>query len=136
MGVEEDMKAMEEANVKLVTEFCKLWEDGDVEKLVPYLHEDLYYEIWEDGGEINGPEEFRQTMGPFLDGMKKIEWEIFRTEAMGKVVINERHDHFYRKGDDPEDKDWHFPVVGVFVIKDGKIAIWHDYTIPGKPVIM
>ncbi len=133
MNEEIDLKALEKKNLALVTEFCKAWELRDVEKLVPYLSEEIEYQIWEGGAEVNGIQEFRDMIGPFLDGTIKVEWEIFRSQAMGVMVINERYDHFLREGDED---DWHFPVTGVFIVKDEKIVYWKDYNIPGKPAQM
>lgn len=127
------LDALEIKNLELVTEFCKAWELRDVEKLVPYLSEDIDYHVWEGGAEINGIQEFREVIGPFLAGTEKVEWEILRSQAMGVMVTNERYDHFYRSG---EETDWHFPVTGIFIVKDGKIVFWRDYNIPGKPAQM
>jgi limonene-1,2-epoxide hydrolase len=127
------LQALERQNLDLVTEFCKAWEQKDVEKLIPYLSEDIDYHIWEGGAEIHGVQEFRDVIGPFLAGAERVEWEIFRSHAIGVTVINERYDHFYRDG---EESDWHFPVTGVFIVKDRKIVFWRDYTIPGKPARM
>ena len=127
------LNALEKSNLDLVTEFCKAWEHRDVEKLIPYLSEEIDYHIWEGGAEIKGIQEFRDVIGPFLAGTKKVAWEILRSHAMGVMVINERHDHFYREG---EETDWHFPVTGIFIVKDGKIVFWRDYNIPGKPAQM
>jgi len=68
-----------------------------------------------------------------LAGTKKVAWEILRSHAMGVMVINERHDHFYREA---EEAHWHVPVTGIFIVKDGKSVFWRDYNIPGKPARM
>ncbi len=133
MNDKPDLGLLEKKNLELVTEFCKVWEQKDVEKLVPYLSEDIDYHVWEGGAEISGIQEFRDVIGPFLEGTQRVEWEILRSHAMGVMVINERYDHFYRDG---EDADWHFPVTGIFIVKDGKITFWRDYNIPGKPARM
>ncbi len=130
MTEEVDLTALERRNLALVTEFCKAWELRDVEKLVPYLSEEIEYQIWEGGAEVNGIQEFREMIGPFLEGTCKVEWEIFRSSAMGVMVINERYDHFLREGDED---DWHFPVTGVFIVKNDKIVFWKDFNIPGRP---
>jgi len=127
------LEALEKKNLALVTEFCKAWELRDVEKLIPYLSKDIDYHIWEGGAEIKGLQEFREVIGPFLAGTEKVEWEILRSQAMGVMVTNERYDHFFRAG---EEADWHFPVTGIFIVKDGRIVFWRDYNIPGKPAQM
>jgi len=39
------LNALEKNNLDLVTEFCKAWEHRDVEKLIPYLGEEIDYHI-------------------------------------------------------------------------------------------
>ncbi len=54
------------------------------------------------------------------------EFEILDTWARGPMVINERIDRFTNF----QLKSWH--GVGVFLIKDGKIVEWYDYTIDSE----
>ena len=45
-----------------------------------------------------------------------------REVASGDTVMNERTDRFLQNG------RWlELPVAGIFVVRDGRIAIWHDY---------
>lgn len=133
---EVDLDALEADNARIVTAFCKAWEERNVELLLPYLADNVFYQMWDadDAIAVNGKEEFLQTVGPFLESVDKIEFDILRTQQMGKVVINERIDRFLR--DDPEMGDWIFPITGVFILEDGKIIHWKDYRIPGKPTQM
>ncbi len=57
----------------------------------------------------------------FVDNVQG--FEVMETLAKGPMVFNERHDHFTGL----PLKTWH--GVGVFFLKDGKIAEWYDYTI-------
>lgn len=50
------------------------------------------------------------------------EWELLNIAASGNVVLTERVDRF-RRGDDRIV----VPVMGAFVVKDGRIAQWRDY---------
>jgi limonene-1,2-epoxide hydrolase len=54
------------------------------------------------------------------------EFEILDTWARGPMVINERIDRFSNF----LLKSWH--GVGVFLVKDGKIVEWYDYTIESE----
>jgi len=82
---------------------------------------------------VHGIAQFVETLAPFFESTTRIEWEILRTQAMGKVVMNERHDRFcFGEGA----SDWYFPVVGVFIVEEGKIIHWKDYVTPGKQVSM
>ena len=65
-------------------------------------------------------------MTDFMANMKEINWEILRSTAMGDIVMNERIDHFIR-GEDSAVPNNHFDVVGIFVVRQGKIQYWKDY---------
>ena len=136
MTEEIDQDALEAENARIATEFCKKWEEKNAEALLPYLAENIFYQMWDadDAIAVNGKKEFLEMIGPFFETVDKIEFEILRTQCMGKVVINERIDRFPR--DDPEMGDWIFPITGVFIIEDGLIVHWKDYRIPGKPTQM
>ncbi len=119
---------LETANADLVTRFCLDWALRDVEKLVPYLADNLIYQMFEKRPDLIGIEEFRREVGPFLKDLARVEWEMLRTFTIGQVVINERVDHFIAK---PGGRSMHFPIVGLFVVKNGKIELWRDYSLPG-----
>ena len=119
---------LETANADLVTRFCLDWALRDVEKLVPYLADNLIYQMFEKRPDLIGLEEFRREVGPFLKDLARVEWEILRTFTIGQVVINERVDHFVAK---PGGRSMHFPIAGLFVVKTGKIELWRDYSLPG-----
>jgi len=129
------LEEIELKNQALVTEFCQAWSQRDVKLLLPYLSENIEYHMWDSENAIvvHGIEQFVETLAPFFESTTRIEWEILRTQAMGKVVMNERHDRFcFGEGA----SDWYFPVVGVFILEEGKIIHWKDYVTPGKQVSM
>ncbi|MEO8445594.1 MAG: limonene-1,2-epoxide hydrolase family protein, partial [Gammaproteobacteria bacterium] len=119
---------LEAANADLVTRFCKEWAKRDVETLVPYLADNLVYQMFEKRPDLVGIAEFRREIGPFLKDLARVDWEILRTHAIGQVVINERVDHFIAK---PGGRSMHFTIAGLFVVKNGKIELWRDYSLPG-----
>jgi limonene-1,2-epoxide hydrolase len=84
--------------------------------------------MFEKRPDLIGVAEFRREVGPFLQDLAKVEWDILRTFSIGQVVINERVDHFVAK---PGGRSMHFPITGLFVIKDERIALWRDYSLPG-----
>ena len=53
-----------------------------------------------------------------------------RQFAIGQVVINERIDEFYPFPGSKVPR-MRFHVTGYFLIKDGKIEVWRDFTYPG-----
>jgi len=64
MSESRTLDALETSNLDLVTEFCRAWEFRDVEKLIPYLGEEIDYHIWEGGAEIHGIQEcYRPVSG-------------------------------------------------------------------------
>ena len=119
---------LEAANEALVTQFCLDWAYRDIEKLIPYLADNLVYQMFEKRPDLIGLAEFRKEVGPFLNDLARVEWEILRTFSIGQVVINERVDHFIAK---PGGRSMHFPIAGLFVVKDNKIVLWRDYSLPG-----
>jgi limonene-1,2-epoxide hydrolase len=121
--------ANERAILDHVTAFCLAWNGKDVEKLIPYIADDIEYHMWEGGPVVTGVAQFRAQLGGFMAGMKEIKWEIFRSAVIGDIVINERIDHFIQP-EGSKRPDNHFHVVGVFLVRDGKIQYWKDYTMP------
>ena len=61
---------------------------------------------------------FLANMGPF----QPAGFEVTRQLAAGDVVMNERVDHFTASG-----RTFDLPVMGIFELRDGKIAAWRDY---------
>ncbi|MDX2145735.1 MAG: limonene-1,2-epoxide hydrolase family protein [Rhodospirillaceae bacterium] len=114
-----------------VTDFCLAWNGKDVEKLIPYIADTIEYHMWEGGPVVKGLEQFRAQLGGFMAGMKEIKWEIFRSAVIGDIIINERMDHFIQ-AEGSKRPDNHFHIVGVFLVRDGKIQYWKDYNMPAK----
>jgi limonene-1,2-epoxide hydrolase len=121
--------AHERAILDQVTNFCLAWNGKDVEKLIPFVAETIEYHMWEGGPVVKGIEQFRAQLGGFMAGMKEIKWEIFRSAVIGDIVINERIDHFIQ-AEGSKRPDNHFHIVGVFLVRDGKIRFWKDYNMP------
>jgi len=119
--------SLEEQNERLVTQFCRDWANRDAHALAEYLSDDVVYQMYEGHPDIIGPEAFIKTMDSFLKGLKAVEWEIIRSHAIGELVINERIDHFIAH----DDKRSNHPVIaGFFLVRDGKIKLWRDYSLP------
>src|SRR5262249_32614102 len=62
----------------------------------------------------------------YIDRGLRFDVKTHDTFAKGTVVLNVRNDGVLMKGKPGGD----IPVVGVFVLKDGKIKEWTDYVIP------
>jgi len=116
----------EQENMDLVKRFCADWARQDAELLADYFADSFEYMVWEGGPVITGKAEFIKQMGPFLKKLKSVDWEVLRSEAIGSMVINERIDHFYAH-DSKHDNHPH--LLGMFIVRDGKIAVWRDYNL-------
>ena len=125
-----DNSALETANETLVNNFCRDWSLQDVEKLRPYLAEDLLYQIAPGQPLIESRDQFEQQMGAWLKGLESVHWEILRSHVIGQVVMNERIDYF-NAPDGSQSPSMRFHIVGHFLIEDGIIKVWKDWPIPG-----
>jgi limonene-1,2-epoxide hydrolase len=71
---------------------------------------------------VHGREAVRETLEALLSMCTGFEVVTHRELASGDTVMNERTDRFQLKG------EWvDLPVAGVFVVRDGQIALWRDY---------
>ncbi|HEV8297129.1 MAG TPA: limonene-1,2-epoxide hydrolase family protein [Acidimicrobiales bacterium] len=106
---------------ELVAQFCSAWTRMDAEELAGYFTDDAVYHNIPMEPAVGKP-----AIRQFLDGMNgmisAIRFEVHRQIADGSVVMNERTDHITMG-----DRAVALPVVGVFEIRDGKIAAWRDY---------
>lgn len=115
---------MSAANEKIVTAFCNSLLGRNMDTLVSYLTEDVFYHNmpWEP---VHGHDGVRKVLTPFVEGPKiSLEkMDIKNTSSAGNVVMNERIEHWVAGSVKVE-----LPVVGVFTFNDkGKIARWCDY---------
>jgi len=114
----------EKANEDLVNRFCQDWSKQNAELLTTYFAQPFEYMVWEGGAVITTNEAFIKQMGPFLTKLKSVDWVIVRSHAMGPMVVNERIDHFYAHD---SKFDNHPHIAGMFIVRNGKIAVWRDY---------
>lgn len=75
---------------------------------------------------VFGKEAIVNILSGFLASATKVEWLVHHQVSNGDmshgVVMNERTDRFEFDGRWVE-----FDIAGLFVISDGKIALWRDY---------
>lgn len=119
---------LERQNEALVNAFCAEWATRDVEKLLAYLSDDVTYQMFEGRPDIVGHAAFRKELGGFLKNLREVRWDILRSHAIGPIVLNERIDYFIS---DNEKRNMTFQVAGYFLVRDGKIHEWRDFSIPG-----
>jgi len=127
---EEEQAALEKANDKLVAEFVADYAKRDAAVLDKYVADDIVYQITEGRPEVVGREAFFRHNDNMLKGLKKVDWINKRQFAIGQVVINERIDEFYPYPGSKVPR-MRFHVAGYFLIKDGLIQVWRDFTYPG-----
>ena len=114
-------KSDSKANVKVVEEFIKAWNDPD--KSVTYLADNASVRMVEDQPAVVGPANVAAAFKGFMGHGEKLDVKILSTFAEGPVVTNKRIDTLTTPGKPPQS----FKVVGVFVVKKGKIVEWADY---------
>jgi len=107
---------------ELVTEFCALWANPDLETILSYFTEDaVYHNI--PMAPAEGLPEIRDLLPMMLDGMEGIDFVVHRQVADGNLVMNERTDVMRRTNGGRVE----LPVMGTFEVRDGRIAAWRDY---------
>jgi limonene-1,2-epoxide hydrolase len=124
------LSQIEADNTKIVNDFCAAWATLDAAKIAEFAGDKIVYQVIDNMPLVKGKEGLTKFITPFLASVEKADWEIKRSHAIGNLVINERVDNFYFKGD--KKKDAHYKVVGLFLLKDGKIQEWKDYRLPGE----
>jgi len=123
-----DWTAAEKANVAVVTEMCRTWKAPvDFDKVASFLSDDCVYRATETAPPVKGRQAIVDSLKKMLGTVSKAEFEIVQTFARGPMVVNERFDRFTMP---QRSMEWH--GIGVFMLKDGKIAEWNDYTIQMK----
>jgi len=115
----------EKANLALVADFCAAFATGDMTKVASYLAPNCSYRVTETATPAIGAAAVERIKS-YVERSSKIEFKILDSWARGPMVINERIDSFTRIDASPA-----YHLVGVFFIKDGKIAEWTDYGIRG-----
>ncbi len=114
---------MSHDNNAIITAFVKEWDSPtpDAARIAGYFTEDaVYHNI--PMAPVNGRENIAKVLGGMAAQFTSAGWTVTRQVAQGEVVMNERVDRFVAKG-----KDVAIPVMGAFVLRDGKIAEWRDY---------
>ncbi len=99
-----------------VTALIRANEARDVDAVLALLTDDVAYENVP-MSVLNGHDEVRSMLGPFLSGAERVEWEVLEQIEQGDVVMNERVDRFWLPGDQKIE----LRVAGLFKVRDGKV---------------
>jgi len=105
-----------------VTALLKANETRDVDAILALLTDDALYENVP-MSVLTGHDEIGSMLGPFLQGVTTVAWDVLHQVEQGNVVMNERVDRFTM----PDGKKIAIRVCGVFEVRDGKVAVWRDY---------
>lgn len=124
---------VERTNEQVARVFNQCWSDRDCDRLLTLLADDVEYMVYESGPVHVGHVAIEGAVRPFLAKYHRVEFKVVQMSVMGPVVSHERTEDYY--GPDGA-LDTHFHVVGLLVIKDGKIVLWRDYSFPGAKQIV
>lgn len=108
---------------QVVQGFCDLMVKRDAESLRSYLADDVVYQNTGMPAAKGIEEVLANLAGQFAMFADSYEYKTINASADGDVVMNERLDCV--RG--PSGKVHELPVMGTFVVKNGKISRWTDY---------
>jgi limonene-1,2-epoxide hydrolase len=108
---------------QVVQEFCDLMVKRDAESLRPYLADHVVYQNTGMPAASGIDEVIANVAGQFAMFPDSYEYRTINIVGEGDVVMNERLDHV--KG--PDGRVHALPVMGTFIVRDGKITRWTDY---------
>ncbi len=111
----------ERANVQVVDDFIAAWDDPD--RAVTYLAPQAAIRMIEDQPPIVGRQAIAEAFKGFMAPGVTLTVETLETTVHGPIVMNKRIDTLKTEGK----PDQVFPVVGVFLVKNGEITEWTDY---------
>ncbi len=118
--------------IQIVSDFCGLMEQRDATALKPYLTGDAVYQNVGMPAAVGADaiaENLGQQFAMFPDSYA---YEMINIAAAGDTVLTERLDMIKT----PSGEVMGVPVMGTFVVRDGKIARWTDYWDTGLPMKM
>jgi limonene-1,2-epoxide hydrolase len=105
----------------VVTRFCDAWSRRDVDELLSFFTPDAVYHNVPIDPAV-GHDAIRNMLDLFVPASSEIVFEIVHIAASDNVVLTERVDRFQMG-----ERRVELPVMGVFEIREGKIAAWRDY---------
>ncbi len=106
----------------VVDTFIAAWGRKDIDEIMGFFTDDAVYENVPIDPPNEGLEAIRKTIEGFIGMAEKIEFVVHHQAVNGNIVLNERTDRFLIGEKWAEGR-----VMGVFELRDGKIAAWRDY---------
>lgn len=117
--------------IEIVQEFCDRMVQRDAESLGSFLADDAVYQNCGMPASVGADAIVANLAGQFSMFPDSYEYVTKNIAANGDAVLTERLDLI--KG--PDGTVHAVPVMGTFIVKDGKITRWTDYwdtSLPGK----
>jgi limonene-1,2-epoxide hydrolase len=110
-----------EETIAFIRKFIEACVRADPDEFAAFFTEDAVW--WNSPWRaIEGRDAIRETLRRGAQQMTALPWEILHIVAEGDVVMTERIDHFQVGG-----RRVSVPCMGIFELRDGKIAAWRDY---------
>jgi len=126
-GEAAETSALEQANIQLAKDFCAAWPGHDLDRILAFFADNGSYRMTETMEPTKGRDALIARLKMIINNVTQ--FEILDTWARGPMVMNERIDRFVNF----PLKSWH--GVGVFLVKNGKIVEWYDYTIESERTV-
>jgi limonene-1,2-epoxide hydrolase len=114
-----------------VQDFCDRMKDRDAEALRPFVADDAVYQNVGMPASVGVDAIVANLAGQFSMFADSYEYVMKNTVADGDVVLTERLD-LIRTPTGVQG----VPVMGTFVVRDGRIVRWHDYWDTALPMKM
>lgn len=107
---------------EVVTALVRACEARDLDAVCTLVTDDIEYDNVPIGT-VFGPDGVRKVLsGGVTQAASEVEWVVHRQVESGDTVMNERTDRFLVEGRWVE-----IPIAAVFVVRDGRVALWRDY---------
>ncbi|MGH9510585.1 MAG: nuclear transport factor 2 family protein [Terriglobales bacterium] len=108
-------------SVALIRRFIEVCVRADPEEFGNYFTEDAVW--WNSPWQpVKGRDAIQDTLRRGAERMNALPWEIRHIVADGEIVMTERVDNFL-----VGETRVSVPCMGIFELRDGKIAAWRDY---------
>ena len=120
-SVSESKTASDLANIALVKAFVAAWNDPD--HAAQYLSDKAVVRMEENKPALVGRRAYADAVKPYLALGQHFSVRYLEIFARGPLVVTRRIDTI----EAPGKTDAAYELVGVFVVKDGKIIEWSDF---------
>ena len=128
-SIGDNLSAAEKDNIALVDRFCQAWEAMDLGQVCATMSAQCVYRQSQNTPPVTGYQAITEMMQSWIDSASAITYEVLETFARGPVVFNHRID-IYHSDNDARHLEWE--GVGLFLVADGLIQEWQDFTMRVK----